>query len=128
MKLINLENAKTTKGDKRGYLTGILYLASSDESGYQVCPMAKKAGCEAPCLDFAGRGKFAKTRASRIRKTRLYFENRPLFMEMLRKDLKALIRKAERENLIPCVRLNGTSDLPWYAMIKESQIYHDGYW
>ena len=119
MKLINLENAKTTKGDKRGYLTGILYLASSDESGYQVCPMAKKAGCEAPCLDFAGRGKFAKTRASRIRKTRLYFENRPLFMEMLRKDLKALIRKAERENLIPCVRLNGTSDLPWYAMIKE---------
>jgi len=119
MKLINLENAKTTKGDKRGYLTGILYLASSDESGYQVCPMAKRAGCETPCLDFAGRGKFAKTRASRIRKTRLYFQNRPLFIEMLRKDLKALIRKAERENLTPCVRLNGTSDLTWYEIIKE---------
>ena len=119
MKLLNIQNAKTVKGNKRGYLTGILYLASSDESGYQVCPMAKKAGCEAPCLDFAGRGKFARTRASRIRKTRLYFENRRLFLEMLRKDIKALIRKADRENLTPCVRLNGTSDLPWYEIIEE---------
>jgi len=119
MKLLNIQNAKTVKGNKRGYLTGILYLASSDESGYQVCPMAKKAGCEAPCLDFAGRGKFARTRASRIRKTRLYFENRRLFLEMLRKDIKALIRKADRENLTPCVRLNGTSDLPWNGIIKE---------
>ena len=119
MKLLCIQNAKTVKGQKKGYLTGVLYLASSDESGYQVCPMAKKAGCEGPCLDFAGRGKFERTRKSRIRKTRLLFEDRALFLALLRKDIKALIRKAERENLIPCVRLNGTSDLVWSEIIKE---------
>ena len=119
MHLLCIQNAKTVKGQKKGYLTGILYLASSDESGYQVCPMAKKAGCEGPCLDFAGRGKFERTRKSRIRKTRLYFEHREVFLALLRKDIKALIRKAERENLIPCVRLNGTSDLVWNVIIKE---------
>ena len=119
MNLLCIQNAKTVKGQKKGYLTGILYLASSDESGYQVCPMAKKAGCEGPCLDFAGRGKWERTRKSRIRKTRLYFENRELFLALLRKDIKALIRKAERENLIPCVRLNGTSDLDWDRLIEE---------
>ena len=119
MNLLCIQNAKTVKGQKKGYLTGILYLASSDESGYQVCPMAKKAGCEKPCLDFAGRGKFERTRKSRIRKTRLLFEDRALFLTLLRKDIKALIRKAERENLIPCVRLNGTSDLVWTVIINE---------
>jgi len=119
MNLLCIQNAKTVKGQKRGYLTGVLYLASSDESGYQVCPMAKASGCEGPCLDFAGRGKFERTRKSRIRKTRLYFENRALFLNLLRKDIKAIIRKAERENLIPCVRLNGTSDLVWSEIIKE---------
>ena len=119
MHLLCIQNAKTVKGQKKGYLTGVLYLASSDESGYQVCPMAKKAGCEKPCLDFAGRGKFERTRKSRIRKTRLYFEHREVFLALLRKDIKALIRKAERENLIPCVRLNGTSDLVWTVIINE---------
>ena len=119
MHLLCIQNAKTVKGQKKGYLTGVLYLASSDESGYQVCPMAKKAGCEKPCLDFAGRGKFERTRKSRIRKTRLLFEDRALFLALLRKDIKALIRKAERENLIPCVRLNGTSDLVWNEIIEE---------
>ena len=119
MNLLCIQNAKTVKGQKRGYLTGVLYLASSDESGYQVCPMAKASGCEGPCLDFAGRGKFERTRKARIRKTRLLFEDRALFLTLLRKDIKALIRKAERENLIPCVRLNGTSDLVWNEIIKE---------
>jgi len=119
MNLLCIQNAKTVKGQKKGYLTGVLYLASSDESGYQVCPMAKKAGCEGPCLDFAGRGKFERTRKSRIRKTRLYFENRALFLDLSRKDIKALIRKAERENLIPCIRLNGTSDIIWDELIAE---------
>ena len=96
MNLLCIQNAKTVKGQKKGYLTGILYLASSDESGYQVCPMAKKAGCEGPCLDFAGRGKFERTRKSRIRKTRLLFEDRALFLTLLRKDIKARIRKAEQ--------------------------------
>ena len=38
-------NAKTVKGQKKGYLTGIVYLAPYTLGGTNVCPMAKLAGC-----------------------------------------------------------------------------------
>jgi hypothetical protein len=53
---------------------------------------------------------------ARIRKTRELFADRNTFLVQLRKDIQALVRKADRENMIPCVRLNGTSDLPWLGM------------
>ena len=37
-------DAKTVKGEALGFLTGILYLLPSDQSGYQVCSMANKLG------------------------------------------------------------------------------------
>jgi hypothetical protein len=106
-------NAKTVKGQKQGYMTGILYLAPSDLSGYQVCPMAKKAKCEAPCLNKAGRGIFDRTQIARINKTKRFFENRQQFMLDLVASIEALIRKAGREGFYPTVRLNGTSDVKW---------------
>lgn len=105
-------DAKTTKGEKKGYLTGILYLAPADLSGYEVCPM-RSAGCTAACLNTAGRGVFRNVQASRLAKTKWYFEDRAGFMAQLIKDVEALIRKADRAGLIPVVRLNGTSDIPW---------------
>jgi hypothetical protein len=45
----------------------------------------------------------------------LYFKDRPKFLEELRKSIKALIRKADKEGLIPVIRINGTSDLPGIA-------------
>ena len=106
-------NAKTHKGQKWGYMTGILYLAPSDLSGYQVCPMAKKAKCEAPCLNKAGRGIFDRTQNARINKTKRFFEDRQQFMLDLVASIEALIRKAKREGFYPTVRLNGTSDIKW---------------
>lgn len=105
-------DAKTIKGQKQGVLTGILYLAPVDISGYQVCPKASD-GCKAACLFTAGRGVYQNTRNGRIRKTKLFFEDRAEFMAQLYKDILKLIRKAKRMNLIPAIRLNGTSDLPW---------------
>lgn len=52
-------------------------------------------------------------RDARIRKTRWFFSNKDEFMGQLKKDIGAVIRKANRENKIPTVRLNGTSDIPW---------------
>ena len=49
----------------------------------------------------------------RLRKTRWYHENRAAFMDQLIWDIKASIRKAQREDAVPCFRLNGTSDIPW---------------
>ena len=112
-KLLNVDaNAKTVKGQKRGYLTGILYLSPADLSGYEVCPQ-RSAGCTEACLNTAGRGAFSNVQASRISKTKYYFENRPAFMDDLVLNIKALERKAKRMGLTPVVRLNGTSDIAW---------------
>lgn len=104
-------DAKTIKGSKLGFLTGILYLAPSDISGYQVCSMAKLAGCEAACLYTAGRGAFTSIQKARIAKTKRFFEDRDNFMLDLEYSINSLIKKAAKLNLIPLVRLNGTSDI-----------------
>lgn len=106
-------DAKTSKGEKYGFLTGILYLAPAKLSGYQVCPMAELAQCETPCLNSAGRGAFNSVQLSRIAKTRLFFENRAYFMQCIVFSIRALVRKASKLGLIPLVRLNGTSDIRW---------------
>jgi hypothetical protein len=39
LKLLGINaDAKTTKGTKYGFLTGILYLAPAKLSGWEVCP------------------------------------------------------------------------------------------
>lgn len=110
--LLTVENAKTTKGESLGFLTGILYLAPSDLSGRNVCPHASE-GCRLACLFSAGRGAFDSVRDARIAKTHAFFADPKQFVEDLAENIEALKRKAAREGLEPCVRLNGTSDLPW---------------
>lgn len=112
-KLLNIDaNAKTVKGQSKGYMTAILYLAPGDLSGFQVCPRASQ-GCLAACLNTAGRGAFTATQAARVRKTKYFFADRAAFMRDLVAEVAAFVRRAERKGLIPCVRLNGTSDIPW---------------
>ena len=106
-------DAKTVKGEALGFLTGILYLLPSDQSGYQVCPMAKKAQCEAPCLNSAGRGAFNSVQKARLNKTLWFFEERDSFMVQLVKNIRSLVKKANKLGLSPRVRLNGTSDIRW---------------
>ena len=112
MSLLTSADAKTTKGEPLGYLTGILYLAPHKIAGRNVCPNATK-GCAAACLYTAGRGKFSNVQEARIAKTKKFFADPKGFVDELRKDILALTRKAAKGGLVPCVRLNGTSDLPW---------------
>ena len=110
-KLLNIDNnAKTIKGQKYGYMTGILYLAPGIQSGFNVCPQASQ-GCLKSCLYTAGHGAFSNVQEGRINKTRWYIQERESFLIQLRKEIKAFIIKAENKNLIPVVRLNGTSDI-----------------
>ncbi len=119
MKLLNVDqNAKTVKGQKRGYLTGILYLAPARISGYEVCP-GRSRGCTADCLNTAGRGAFSAVQAARIRKTKWYFIHREAFLDALVKDISALEARAASSNLTPVIRLNGTSDIAWERVGKE---------
>ena len=115
------------KGEKLGYLSFVLHLAPADLSGKEVCPK-RTAGCTAACLNTAGRGGMFKKgettnviQQARIRKTKLFFENREQFLADLEADIRLGIKQAEKKNMIPCFRLNGTSDLAWekYGIIEK---------
>ena len=120
MQLLGHSSAKTQKGESVGYLTGILYLAPHILSGAgNVCPWA--AECKKSCLNTSGRGAFNSVQKARIKKTRLFFSDRNAFMETLYSDCKSLIAKAKRAGLLPCIRLNGTSDLAFHRLTVPSQ-------
>ena len=53
------QDAKTTKGEKRGYLSGVNYMAQGDTSGYEVCA-GRTDACFLQCLGGEGtRGVYA---------------------------------------------------------------------
>tara|TARA_R100000544_G_C2219305_1_gene56470 strand:- start:193 stop:897 length:705 start_codon:yes stop_codon:yes gene_type:complete len=112
-KLLNIDNnAKTVKGQKYGFMTAILYLAPSNQSGFNVCPQASK-GCKKACLYTAGHGAYNSVKQGRINKTLWYIQERKTFLDKLRKEINAFIKKAKSKGLVPCIRLNGTSDISW---------------
>lgn len=115
--LFDLTNAKTSKGDKLGFKTGIMYLAPGKLAGINVCPWASP-GCLGACLSQAGHGKFYGTTRARIIKTLVLNTRREYFMGLVQKSINHLVRAAEREGMTPIVRLNGTSDLDFRPIIK----------
>ena len=58
---------------------------------------------------------------ARIRKTKMFFENREQFLADLENDIRLGIKQAEKQGLIPAFRLNGTSDIAWekYGIIEK---------
>ena len=101
--------------------TFVLYLAPHSMSGYNVCPMATK-DCIAGCLNTSGRAGMEinsdnenRIINARIKKTRLFYENRPYFMNWLVAEIKGEKALSESKGNKFSVRLNGTSDLNWNA-------------
>jgi hypothetical protein len=106
-------DAKTVKGESLGWRTAILYLAPAREAGRgNVCSHAS-AGCLASCLYKAGRGAFSNVQRSRINKTLRFFDQPKEFKAQLVDEIKAFIASSQHTGLAACVRLNGTSDIPW---------------
>ena len=127
MKLLSTANPKIQKGTKLGYLSFILHLAPATLSGKETCPK-RTAGCTAACLNTAGRGGMFKKgentnmiQQARIRKTKMFFEDRQAFIAQLEKDIVLGIKQAKKLGLTPVFRLNGTSDLAWekYGIIEK---------
>lgn len=127
MKLFTTGNPKLMKGEKKGYLSFVLHLAPSTLSGKNTCPKAT-AGCIASCLNTAGRGGIFKKgdstnviQQARIRKTKMFYENREQFLADLESDIQAGIKQAAKLGLTPAFRLNGTSDIAWekYGIIEK---------
>ena len=112
MKLLSYSSTKTKKGEKLGVKTAILYLSPGSLSGFNVCAFASD-GCLLSCLNLSGMGVFSNVQAARLKKTKLFLDDRKAFVELLKIDIQAHIRKSKREGMNPAVRLNGTSDIAW---------------
>ena len=108
-------DSKTSKGTKKGYLTGILYLSPSKKSGSDFCK-SSSPGCESGCLDESGRGVFNSVQLARYKKSKYFLNDRSNFMLDLIESIIRLQKKAHNKNLVPVVRLNGTSDLIWESI------------
>ena len=112
-------SAKTNKSMKFGYANFIMYLAPHKKSGWNVCSGATQ-GCIDSCLDEAGRANWIEKNglinpihAARLKRTQFFFNDRGAFLEQLEKEINAAIRWSLKRDLIPVIRLNGTSDLRW---------------
>ena len=84
-----------------------------------MCALSS-AGCRASCLHRAGRGGIYRPGEStnaieqaRIARTRLYLDRPDEFRAQLTAEIQAHVSRAGRLGLVPCVRLNGTSDIAW---------------
>ena len=115
-------DAKTSKGEKLGYKTAILYMAPAMQSGEQLCPMAQIAQCDLACLFTAGRGAMAPVFYSRLRKALFWQQYRQQFLALLAKEITNLYKQSLKDgDWTLLVRLNGTTDIRWenYGIIEQ---------
>lgn len=112
MSLLNSGNSKTRKGEKKGFTTYGIHLAPASLSGFNVCD-SSSAGCRWACLNTAGRGAMNSVQKARIKKTLFFFKDKQGFLAELWAEVAKSIKSAARKNMVPCFRLNLTSDLPW---------------
>lgn len=107
-------SSKIAKGLKYNEATYIIYLAPANQSGYEVCPM-RTPECTEACLNESGHNRIDVKKnninKARIKKTKLFFENREFFMKWLVTEIEKAKFKAESEGMRFSVRLNGTSDI-----------------
>jgi hypothetical protein len=107
-------SSKIAKGLQYNEATFILYLAPANQSGYEVCPM-RTAECTEACLTESGHNRIdVKKNAinkARIKKTKLFFEEREFFMAWLVTEITKAKAEADAKGMRFSVRLNGTSDI-----------------
>jgi hypothetical protein len=123
-RFFSVDSPKAVKAQGFGYLNAINYMAPASTAGVgNLCPHAS-AGCLALCLGwYSGQaGMLANseletgsnaTRASRVRKARLFMSDRKAFMNDMVRAIYACERMAKRRGLKLCIRLNGATDIAW---------------
>ena len=105
---------KTKKSLGIGVLAKVLFLTPG-----VFCSHATQ-GCLEACLGHSsGRMQMPTHALARDRRTALYVEKRQLFLQMLTVEISRLEEEARRLGLVPAVRLNGSSDLPWERLHPE---------
>ena len=118
--LLTAGNAKIVKGEKLGYLTKGIHLAPANLSGYETCRWRSK-GCTMACLNTAGRGRMQNTQDSRIKKTKLFFEDTLAFLAKLEKEIASTIKSATKKAMTAVFRPNLTSDIAWESVFFDEE-------
>jgi hypothetical protein len=126
---------KAVKGERVNVLTTVMHLAPARAAGDDlpsICTSATGA-CIAACLNTAGRGGIVMrdgaengVQVARIRRTRLYWQDRELFLGILVAELETHARAAARRGMTGAVRLNGTSDVVWeraHPVVRRGVVY-----
>lgn len=119
MKLLTRETANS-KLKKNKTPTWNLSLSPAKSSGYEVCPY-RTTGCTKSCVAYAGfAGVYPRIIKSRIKKTKMFFRHRKIFLTQLVKELNNIDKYCKKKNIIGKVRLNTFSDISWESIIDLS--------
>lgn len=119
-RLFSTDSAKAAKASGYGYLNAIHYMAPATLGGAGNLCSHYTIACFLNCLGWqSGQAAMVKdldngmnsVRESRKLKAQLFMRDRANYMNRLARDIIALDRRAMRESLKLCVRLNGSSDL-----------------
>ena len=119
-RLFSTDSAKAAKASGFGYLNAIHYMAPATLGGAGNMCSHYTIACFLNCLGWqSGQASMVKdldndtnnVRESRKLKAQLFMKDRANYMNRLARDIIALDRRAMREGLKLCVRLNGSSDL-----------------
>lgn len=112
-------SSKLMKNEKvSGHYTYIVYLSPASTSGFNVCSHSTPE-CRSGCLATSGRAAVeiysgsSRIKNSRIRKTLAFKDNTAFYLSLLFAEIAAAKAKAERDNFLFSVRLNGTSDIDY---------------
>jgi hypothetical protein len=118
-------NPKVEKGIDFDYLTNIFHGAPSFASLYNSCASAS-LGCGLNCLNESGHGQkhmmnndVHSVHVARVTRTMIWFRFRDQFKAKMQREIRALVRKAKRMNLVPVVRPNGTTDFNFESLWPE---------
>ena len=112
--LLTTNNAKTIKGEGKGYITYILYMSSfkANSKGINLCSHASQ-GCADSCLVGSGLGgMYTSVMKGRVAKSDYFLSSRLEFLNQLKTEITKAIAK-HKDNAILTIRLNGTTDIRW---------------
>ena len=115
-------DAKTVLGEPFAVKTFIMYGAPAMSSGVNMCPMAKIAKCEAPCLNTAGRGAMTNVEMARLRKTLFWQQYPEQFIAMFARDVERGCKQAQKLGMTPAFRPNGTTDIRWELYVWDVMV------
>ena len=96
-----------------------LAMAPARHSGRNLCTWST-TGCENACNGFfSGMNVTRTTRAALVGRARLFLENRAEFVAKLFRELANFAKLCARQNVIPAVRLNVSTDIVWERILPE---------